>query len=228
MNVSRADWVRDDSKNALSGVNLAGIRKCFQTAGAVVFGWHYFYYAGRARSDVIFGSADELINLVEQARPGDHFSLYDMGRVRQLAIMHLGEPPSQSVVPLDSAKRSELSRIGSESHLGVVILVQRSIKPDGRVARCSIAELEPHDLMGNWEQAKQSDAWATWPRDGTVMPISRWSGELLAFDETVLDRDERTGESIESVSSLGLNRTHALVGAKRPDDDGLVPVSGAY
>ena len=68
MNVSRADWVRDDSKNALSGVNLAGIRKFVQTAGAVVFGWHYFYYAGRARSDVIFGSADELINLVEQAR----------------------------------------------------------------------------------------------------------------------------------------------------------------
>jgi hypothetical protein len=89
-------------------------------------------------------------------------------------------------------------------------------------------EREPDDLLDNWDEAKAYDAHSTWPRDGMFLPITRWFGELVAFDEADLDRNAETGRTIETVSSLNLIRTHALLDAKRPDDQGLVPISGAY
>ena len=52
------------------------------------------------------------------------------------------------------------------------------------------------------------------------LPLTRWFGELLAFDEADLDRNVETGRTIETVTSKDLNRTHALIYAKRPDDQG--------
>jgi hypothetical protein len=60
------------------------------------------------------------------------------------------------------------------------------------------------------------------------LSIPRWVGELLVFDEADLDRNLETGQTVETVSNTDLTRTFALVDAKRPDDQGLVPISGAY
>jgi hypothetical protein len=224
----RPAWIRDDGRNALANQNLDRVRACFQKPGAVAFGWHYFYGAGAGRSDLIFGSAEDLINLIEQARPGDHFTLFDLDRVALLAIKHLGEPTSQGLISLAAADRLELARAGTESQWKAVILLQRACGTDGHLARCSIVEREPEDLVDNWEEAKGYDARVTWPRDGMFLPLTRWFGEFLAFDEADLDRNIETGLAVATVTSTELNRTYALIDAKRPDDQGLVPISGAY
>jgi hypothetical protein len=201
----RPDWIRDDGRNALANQNLERVRACFQKPGAVAFGWHYLYGAGAGRSDLIFGSAEDLINLIEQARPGDHFTLFDLDRVALLAIKHLGEPTSQALISLAPADRLELAQAGMKSQWKAVILLQRACGTDGHLARCSIVEREPEDLVDNWEQAKNYD-----------------------LDEADLDRNVETGRTIETVTRTDLNRTHALIDAKRPDDKGLIPISGAY
>jgi hypothetical protein len=223
-----ANWVRDDPRDVLSEQNLAAIRDAFRKPGAVVFGWHYFYYGGSARSELLFVNPEELIKHLKQSRPGDHFTLYDLDSVAPLAVLHLGSKSSTSAISLTELVRTELARLGSASPSKAVVLMQRACERDGRVTRCSIVEREPEDLVDTWEQTQEFDAHLTWPRDGTFIPPQDWFGELFALDETDLDRDEPSGRSITSVSSGYLRRSHALVDAKRPDEDGLIPTSGAY
>jgi hypothetical protein len=187
-----------------------------------------FYYGGSARSELLFVNAQELIKHVKQSRPGDHFTLYDLDSVAPLAVLHLGDTSSRAAISLTEPVRSELARVGSESPSHAVVLMQRACEQDGRVTRCSIVVREPEDLVDTWEQTQEFDAHLTWPRDGTFMPLQAWFGELFAFDETDLDRDAPSGRSIASVSASYLRRSHALVDAKRPDEDGLIPTSGAY
>jgi hypothetical protein len=222
------NWVRDPPRDILSEQNLAAVRDALRTPGAVVFGWHYFYYGGSARSELLFVNAEELIKHVRQSRPGDHFTLYDLDSVAPLAVLHLGDASSRSAISLTEPVRSELARVGSESPGRAVVLVQRACEHDGRVTRCSMVVREPEDLVDTWEQTQEFDAHLTWPRDGGFMPLPAWFGELFAFDEPDLDRGEPNGRSIASVSNSYLRRIHALVDAKRPDDDGLIPTSGAY
>jgi hypothetical protein len=177
---------------------------------------------------LLFVSAVELIKHLNQSRPGDHFTLYDLDAVAPLAIMHLGDASARSALSLTPAVRSELARAGSESPSRAVVLIQRVFESDGRVTRCSMDVLESDALVDNWEETQEFDAHLTWPADGTFMPLPAWFGELFAFDETVLDRDEPSGRSVHSVSSRDLRRSHALVDAKRPDEDGRIPTSGAY
>lgn len=222
------NWIRDDLTNALSKQNVASLSEALGTPGAVVFGWHYFYYGGATRSELLFVSADELIKHVNQSRPGDHFTLYNLDAVAPLAIMHLGEASARSALSFTPAVRSELARAGSESPSRAVVLIQRAFESGGRVARCSMDVLEPDALVDAWEETQEFDAHVTWPADGTHMPLPAWFGELFAFDETDLDRDEPRGRSVHFVSSRDLRRSHALLDAKRPDEDGRVPTSGAY
>lgn len=182
----------------------------------------------RPRSDLVFGSAEDLINLIEQAQPGDQFTLFDLDRVAPLAIKHLGESTHQALISLAAADRLELAQVGMKAQWKAVILLQRACGIDGRLTRCSIVERGPEDLVDNWEEAKNYDARSTWPRDGMFLPFTRWFGELLAFDEADLDRNVETGRTIETVTSTELDRTYALIDAKRPDEQGLVTISGAY
>ncbi len=151
-----SSWVRDPPRDVLSEQNLAAIRGAFEKPEAVIFGWHYFYYGGSTRSELLFVNAEELINHFKQSRPGDHFTLYDL----------------DSVAPLAVPARSELARVASKSASHAVVLMQRACEQDGRVTRCSILVREPEDLVDMWEQTQEFDAHRTWPRDGMFMPLS--------------------------------------------------------
>ena len=223
-----SDWIRDDLGNALSDLNLTAVRGSFQKNGAVVFGFHYHYYGGAARTMVVFGSAEDLIGHMTDARPGDHFTLFDLDSVAAVASLHLGVAKSGDVIPFTRSDRIDLDRIASESPWRATILIQRSTEPAGDVTLCSILEREPAEFTTNWEMFREYAVQATWPRGAASISLGEWSGEVYAFDESDLDRDMDRGEDIVTVTAKGARRTRALVDAKRPDEQGLVPVSGAY
>ena len=221
-------WIHDELLNALSELNVTAIRTSFQRPGAVVFGWHYFFYGGSARSPLIFGEAVQVIDHIEKARRGDHFTLYDLDHVASLANLHLGDPATPDPISITSEDRSQLAEAGSRSRWREMVLVQRACSGDGRLARCCLVEMEPESLTDQWDLFKEYNADLTWPADGAYMPVANWFGELFAFDEADLDRNAESSQAVETVSAGGLRRTHVLVDAKRPDDRGLVPESGAY
>jgi hypothetical protein len=223
-----SNWIHDDKGNALSDANVEAIRTCLGRAGSVVFGWHYHYYGGSSRSELVFGSADDLLRYIDRSRRGDHFTLYDLDRVASLAFLHLGTPESETVVDLHEQDRSRLAETGNHSRWKAVVLVQRALDADGRVACCSVYEIEPDDLMRNWEEANGYTVQAIWPPARATWTIGQWPGELYTFDETVLDLNQETGQSVDEVSPAQRKRSLALIDAKRPDDHGMVPISGAY
>jgi hypothetical protein len=195
---------------------------------AVVFGFHYHYRGGASRDEVTFGSASDLISYLTAGRPGDHFTLFCLESVASLARMHLGVASIDDAIPFTDSVRADLARIASESLWDEVTLVNRLTNRAGRVRRCSILGREPANLTAGWGEYGDYVSGATWPRGGELVPLRAWSGEVFAFDEADLERDRETGAPIEGLIARGALRSWALIEAKRPNDEGLVPMTGAY
>ncbi len=205
-------WSEDPSLSLFSTENRANVERAFASPSAVIFGWHYFFAGGSSRSMVDFESYDTYHAAVERARPGDHFCLFDLDSLHNVALLHTGDVRSQQSVALDDAGEKILRPILADGRNELAV-VGRHQPPGSDVPAAWVEEL--------WDLA-DSD-WDDFRRRCATTP-----GEVFVFHQDVLDADQ-AGAPVRSVTATdGRRRVHALVDAKRPDEHGRVPSNGPY
>jgi hypothetical protein len=214
----RANWVDRPEVNLFSDENMAAVLAAFQRRNAVVFGWQYSYFGGGSRSEVTFISPDQYLNHVERARPGDHFTLFDLDGLVDRAVLRLGDVRSTDSLELDAATPIGLagSRRSLDDVLGdedaEVLVLRRFVGP----------------LTGTIDVTLMSLPGTGSERQADFQRNLHWGrGELVLFDERLFHEDEHGG-TVETVTPLDRRRIHALIDAKRPSPEGTVPLSGAY
>lgn len=179
--------------------------------GALVFGWHYHYAGGGSRTRVRFHDYTSYLREVETARPGDHFTLFDLDTIAPHAFRREGSVDSSSGVSLSSDEWDDLrSRIEGEAN--EVVVVRRFIGPLTATVHSDVEEIwRPDD--DEWVQFRSGLVWRP--------------GEAVFFTDEVFDLAP-DGSLIEAVTAYPNRRINALVDAKRPNAEGLVPRSGPY
>lgn len=214
----RSNWVQQPSLNLLSDGNLAVVRGAFRHPRAVVFGWQYYYVGGSARGTVAFTSTEGYVGHIERAKPGDHFTLFELDALLDRALIHIGDIHSTHVLHLDGstpvtkdgARRSLQDVVADED--AEVLVIRRFAGPLTGTIDVTLSE-----LPGTGEERE-----VTFKRD-----LLWGRGELVMFDQRLLDEDEYGG-IVETVTPVERRRIHALVDAKRPSLEGTVPLTGAY
>ena len=207
----KSRWSGAEWRNVLSPENVERVRAAFEKPHNLVFGNHFYYYAGSSPSEFVFTDLDTYLAVVEASRIGDHFTSFSLADVRHLAFATFGSPESDA--PIDPSG-DELERL---EHLlksdADVTVVRRKVDPSsdrtvGEVeGTCELDEEEWQETLAEWRQL---------------------DGELLVFEDDVLEQDQ-DGVPVYSVGADGdRRRVHALVDARRPNAQGRTPLSGSY
>ena len=199
------EWVMDPEANLMSPANLHRVEQVLARPMAGLFGWHYWYAGGSSRSSVTYTDFRSYLDEVEASRAGDHFTLYDFDASSSLAMATVRV--GSGAVP-DLRSLPQLTTLLAEPHAEVAIVAR---SPVGEMPAVHLVELnEPDD--------------ETWRE---VQELCAASAVTLVIDEAVLDLDE-DGCVVATPSPAGKRRLHAVVDAKRPSAEGLVPTSGPY
>jgi hypothetical protein len=214
----RSNWVERPEASLFSDVNLAAVLASLEGTSAVVFGWQYFYNGGSSRIEVAFTSSDQYLHHVERAKPGDHFTLFDLDALIHRAVVRLGHIYSTHRLELDNSTPMTVAGLDRSLHDVLVdedaevLVVRRFVEPiTGTV------DVRLSSLPGTGDE-----------RQADFQHDLRWGrGELVMFDQRVFDEDEHGG-TVETLTPLEGRRVNALVDAKRPSLEGTVPLHGAY
>jgi hypothetical protein len=216
--VNRSNWVQRPELDLFSEANLSAVHIALSNPSAVVFGWQYFYNGGSARIKVAFTTSDQYLHHVERAKPGDHFTLFDLDALIDRAVVHLGHIHATHRLELDNSTPMTVAGLDRSLHDVLVdedaevLVVRRFVEPiTGTV------DVRLSSLPGTGDE-RQAD----FQHD---LLLGR--GELMMFDQRVFDEDEHGG-TVETVTPLEGRRINALVDAKRPSLEGTVPLHGAY
>lgn len=216
--VDRSNWVQRPETDLLSEVNLELVRAALRRPSGVIFGWQYFYFGGGSRKTVAFTAPDQYLQHIERAKPGDHFTLFDLDALMSRAVVHIGDIHGTNVleldlsIPITVAGRDRSLREVFADEDAEVLVVRRFVAP-----LTGTVEATSSSLPGTGDE-RQVDF-----QRGLV-----WGrGELVMFDQWVFDEDEHGG-MVETVTPLKGRRINALVDAKRSSPEGTVPLSGTY
>ena len=214
----RSNWVQRPTLNLLSDGNLAAVRGAFRHPGAVVFGWQYYYKGGSSRSTVAFTSPEEYLGHIERAKPGDHFTLFELDALLDRSVVHIGDIHSTHILDLDGSTpvtiagaRRSLQDVLTDEDAEVLVIRRFAGLLTGRI------DVTLSELPGTGDERE-----VNFKRD-----LLWGRGELVMFDQRLFDEDEYGGV-VESISPVERRRIHALVDAKRPSLEGTVPLTGAY
>jgi hypothetical protein len=214
----RSNWVQRPTLDLLSDGNLEAVRGALRHPRAVVFGWQYFYKGGSSRSSVAFTSPEEYFGHVERAKPGDHFTLFELDPLLDRAVVQIGHIHSTHFLDLDGSTpvtiagaRRTLQEVLTDEEAEVLV-IRRFAGPLTGTIDVTLSEL-PGTGDERVVNFKRDLLWGR--------------GELVMFDQQLFDEDE-LGGILESISPLERRRIHALVDAKRPSLEGTVPLTGAY
>ena len=215
--VDRFDWVPRPELDLFSAANLSCVQAALSNPSAVVFGWHYHYKGGTSRSIVAFTDFDEYLRYVERARPGDHFTSFELDALLELAVVHVGDIQSTHGLSLDGStpvivggrRRSVQDVLADEN--AEVLLIRRF---SGMLTGTTDVALT--ELPGTGDERRIAF--------GRELGWGR--GELIMFDQWTLDEDVH-GEVVDAVTP-DRTRVHALADVKRPSLEGTVPLNGPY
>jgi hypothetical protein len=194
------------------------VRTALEQPNAVVFGWQYHYYGGGSRTLVTFTDLEQYLRHIERAYPGDHFTLFRLDHLIDRAALHVGDIHSTRAFTLED---STTIRVGGrvrplQDVLGdewaEILMVRRFVGP-----LTGTIDVKPSELPGEDHERRQDFA-----RD-----VAWGRGELIVFDQAVFEEDEHGGV-VTTITPTDRRRVNALVDAKRPDAEGLVPLGGSY
>ena len=202
-------WDNTPQRSLLSAENLERVRSEFGNDG-VIFGFHYYYYGGASGTDFTFSDYDSYYQEVVKSRPGDHFTGYSANRVADRAILRIGTPDSDQPISIDH--RFAVVKNARAAKKDVVVLWRKTASRTGRI-EC--------DIGAWWWDFTDEDL------EQFIGIGSGRSGELMVFLMDTLDEDEE-GVPIVTVSCGERKRVNAVIDGKRPNEDGLTPVSGCY
>jgi hypothetical protein len=214
----RSNWVQRPPLDLLSDGNLAAVRGAFRHPRAVVFGWQYRYFGGGSRSTVAFTSTEEYFRHIERAKPGDHFTLFELDALLDRAVIHIGNVHSTHFLDLDGSTPVTIAGAHRSLH-DVLTDEDAEVLVIRRFAGLLTGTIDVtlSELPGTGDERE-----VTFKRD-----LLWGRGELVMFDQRLFDEDEYGG-IVETVTPVERRRIHALVDAKRPSLEGTVPLSGAY
>jgi hypothetical protein len=214
----RSNWVQRPTLDLFSDGNLEAVRGALRHPRAVVFGWQYFYKGGSSRSTVAFTSPEEYFGHVERAKPGDHFTLFELDPLLDRAVVQIGDIHSTHFLDLDGSTpvtiagaRRTLQEVLTDEEAEVLVIRRFAGSLTGTI------DVTLSELPGTGDERM-----VNFKRD-----LLWGRGELVMFDQQLFDEDE-LGGILESISPLDRRRIHALVDAKRPSLEGRVPLTGAY
>ena len=209
---STAGWVRRSELDLLLAANLSAVEDALSRPGAMVFGWHYYFRGGSSRTGVQFHDFGSYLQYIERARPGDHFTLFDLDSIAAQAFLRRGAANSSARLNLDDDEWNQLRELLEDRSEGLVV-VRRFVGPLTGTTHSDVDELwNPDD--DEWTEFRRQLLWGL--------------GEVLFFSDQVLDLDS-DGNQVNCVTpNSAAPRVHALVDAKRPSSEGLVPLHGPY
>ncbi|QXC60965.1 hypothetical protein KSP35_22060 [Aquihabitans sp. G128] len=201
-------WVIGPALDLFTDDNRSKVQGVLGRPHAVVFGWQYHFAGGSGRTTVVFTAYAEYLACISEARPGDHFTLYDLDSLIPLAFLQraVTSTDRHELPEADWELVAQRLRRGQD-----MVLVRRSVASSGA------SEVEV------FEPTTPEDEWLADLRDA----VRSRGGELLGFEAAILDAGV-TGIVSSVTPTSGEGRIHALVDAKRPDRDGAVPLSGPY
>jgi hypothetical protein len=203
-------WVDDPALNLFSDDNRSAVEAVLSRPGAVVFGWHHHFAGGSSRTGVVFTRYREYVAFVDQAKPGDHLTLFDPDSLTSLAFLRSGAVDSTDSPQLTGADWELLDQRVQSGH-EIALVHRRSVAPPSSIEVDLIEASVPED---EWLAELQQQ-------------MSTARGELLGWDQAILDAG--LVGTVGTVSPKpGDHRVHALVDAKRPNSSGKVPLSGPY
>lgn len=189
-------WVA--KQHALSPESIGDVQTALSLGW--VTGFHYFLGGGDGPRTVVFTTYDEYDKDISDARPGDKFVLWSIGKLLQqgkclLAVSSTGNNPlrSQRLVPEDLAKiREYLAMVPNPQEFANEILV--SARVGEGVAMAFVADIDRIDEVN--DVARQVDG---------------AGGELYILPLREIEAPEL-----------------CLLNVKRPNELGEVPLIGSY
>jgi hypothetical protein len=161
---------------------------------------------------------EEYFGHIERAKPGDHFTLFELNALLDRAVIHIGNVHSTHILDLEGstpvtiagAHRS-LQHVLTDEDAEVLVIRRFAGLLTGTV------DVTLSQLPGTGDERE-----VTFKRD-----LLWGRGDLVMFDQRLFDEGEYGG-IVETVTPVERRRIHALVDAKRPSPEGTVPLSGAY
>ena len=195
-------WVANPAINLFTKEHSSAVEAALSRPGAVVFGWHYHFAGGRSRDGVVFTRYGEYVAYIDQAKPGDHITLFDLQSMTSLAFLRNGSVESTDGPQLTDADWELLEqrvRGGQE----IALIHRHSAAPPGSVEADLIEATYPED---EWLAELQ-------------LEMSTAQGELLGWDQAVLDEGPFGTVALVNLRP-GERRVHALVDATRPNSNG--------
>lgn len=205
---STGRWVSEPELDLFSSTNLSAAEHALSRKGALVFGWHYHFKGGSNRTRVQFHDFDSFLRHVERSRPGDHFTLFDLDSLAPHALMRRGAADSPARPTLEDSEWSQLRGLLSDRSFDLAV-VRRFVGP---LTGTVVTEFWFPD----------DDEWIEFRRQ-----FFSGLGEALFFSDNVFDLDA-DGNQVNLVDAYPGRRINALIDAKRPNSEGLVPLRGSY
>lgn len=168
----------------------------------IVFGFHYYYCGGRSYSSVASRSIDEVLDEIEASRPGDHFTLFSLAVLADLAEMRA------------TIRRDE------PATLEEVVSAVRKASVSTELVIVFDTDTPAVDVLYDLDDRDARETHLEW--------LARGDGDVYVFRMDLLDQGS-DGSVVSTVSPhSGNRRVHALVDGKRPTADGRTPERGTY
>jgi hypothetical protein len=197
-------WTSRAGLNLFSPENINAVTHALAKPGGLLVGWHRFYRGGNGPSLETFTSLQQYLGHIERSRPGDNVIAYELETIMQFCFLKVGRPESSGRCYLEESSMEMIRAQLRQSDNEGVMIIRRFVGP----------------LTGEVE-AKASTLYDVDSVDADFRrEVTFGHGELLAIRMSPFDwGDAPFGDRTPS---------YAIVDAKRPNDEGLVPLRGPY
>ena len=186
-------WVKNDSNNILSPINLDKIQRALNRG--IIFGLHWFYYGGSSSSSWVCCDYDQFLKMVSISRPGDIILVWSVKDLldRNLALAFEKYPEATNIHNL-MISEEKLQVIRGYLNNGIQEFMSILYYPSDKSAEIRYYDTQDYDDFIEF-----------------LKDYGRPGSDVYVFPFNKIDQ-----------------RGHILVEAKVPNDNGEIPIGGAY